>query len=46
MDHLKMYLKWFYRILQGCIAETSASANSWGTVKICTNEKHSSNSQK
>lgn len=26
---------------QGCTAEPSASINSWGTIKIGTNEKYS-----
>lgn len=41
MNCLKRYLRWFYRMQQGCTAEPSASINSWGTIKIGTNEKYS-----
>lgn len=41
MNCLKRFLRWFYRIQQGCIAESSASIISWGTIKISTNEKYS-----
>lgn len=41
MNCLKRYLRCFYRIQQGCIAEPSANINSWATIKISTNEKYS-----
>lgn len=41
MNCLKRYLRWFYRMQQGCTAEPPASIHSWGAIKTGTNEKYS-----
>lgn len=41
MNCLKRYLRWFYRIQKGSTPEPAASINSWGAIKIGTNEKYS-----